>query len=58
MLTVVTSEIQPPYPDRPTEGFLNLNVEYSPMAALGIDVRGVVCVYVCVCTLFHRFPLN
>ncbi len=37
VLTVVTGEINPPYPDRPTEGFLNLNVEYSPMATLGID---------------------
>ena len=37
VLTVVTSELTPPYPDRPTEGFLNLNVEYSPMASLGID---------------------
>ena len=42
MLTVVTSELQPPYPDRPTEGFLTLNVEYSPMAALGIDVSACV----------------
>ncbi len=37
VLTVVTSELTPPYPDRPTEGFLNLNIEYSPMATLGID---------------------
>ncbi|EKU21492.1 exosome complex component RRP45 [Nannochloropsis gaditana CCMP526] len=37
VLTVVTSELTPPYPDRPAEGFLNLNVEYSPMATLGID---------------------
>ena len=35
VLTVVTSEITPPYPDRPTEGFLNINVEYSPMATPG-----------------------
>jgi len=37
VLTVVTSELTPPYPDRPTEGFLNLSIEYSPMATLGID---------------------
>lgn len=45
VLTVVTSELLPPYPDRPTEGFLALNVEYSPMAALGIDVRA--CLSAC-----------
>jgi exosome complex RNA-binding protein Rrp42 (RNase PH superfamily) len=37
---VVTCEVVPPYPDRPTEGFLNLNVEISPMAATGVDVSG------------------
>jgi hypothetical protein len=39
VLAVVTSEIVPPYPDRPTEGFLNLNVEFSPMASPNADVR-------------------
>lgn len=37
---MVTCEVVPPYPDRPTEGFLNLNVEISPMAATGVDVSG------------------
>lgn len=39
VLSVVSAEVVPPYPDRPTEGFLNFNVELSPMASISADVR-------------------
>eukprot|EP01098_Paradermamoeba_levis_P010949 TRINITY_DN4630_c0_g1_i8.p1 TRINITY_DN4630_c0_g1~~TRINITY_DN4630_c0_g1_i8.p1 ORF type:complete len:259 (-),score=74.83 TRINITY_DN4630_c0_g1_i8:268-957(-) len=35
---VVTSEIVEPFPDRPTEGFFNFNVEFSPMADPNFEV--------------------
>lgn len=34
----VHGEIVPPFPDRPTEGFLHFNVELSPMASQNFDV--------------------
>ncbi|CAM9342529.1 unnamed protein product, partial [Choristocarpus tenellus] len=33
VLAVVTGEVVPPFPDRPTEGFLYFNVELGPMAS-------------------------
>jgi len=33
VLAVVSGDVLPPFPDRPTEGFLQFNVELSPMAA-------------------------
>ncbi|OQR89760.1 exosome complex exonuclease RRP45 [Thraustotheca clavata] len=33
VLAVVSGEVVPPFPDRPTEGFLQFNVELSPMGA-------------------------
>ncbi|GLD92489.1 hypothetical protein PINS_up001048 [Pythium insidiosum] len=34
----VHGEIVPPFPDRPTEGFLHFNVELSPMASQNFEV--------------------
>ncbi|CAM9097447.1 unnamed protein product, partial [Ectocarpus sp. 6 AP-2014] len=36
VLGVVTGEVVPPFPDRPTEGFLHFNVELGPMAAASL----------------------
>lgn len=33
VLSVVTAELEAPYPDRPNEGSLRFNVEFSPMAS-------------------------
>lgn len=40
-IAVTTAEIVPPYPDRPTEGFLHLDVDMSPMASASVEVRGL-----------------
>jgi len=37
VLAVVTAEVVPPFPDRPTEGFLYFNVELSPMACPSVE---------------------
>eukprot|EP00752_Nemacystus_decipiens_P009980 g8900.t1 len=36
VLGVVTGEVVPPFPDRPTEGFLLFNVDLGPMAAASV----------------------
>ena len=33
VMTVVTAILEPPFPDRPNEGSLRINVELSPMAS-------------------------
>ena len=33
VMTVVTAALEPPFPDRPNEGSLRINVELSPMAS-------------------------
>ena len=33
VMTVVTAVLEPPFPDRPNEGSLRINVEFSPMAS-------------------------
>lgn len=33
VMSVVTAALEAPYPDRPTEGPLRFNVEFSPMAS-------------------------
>lgn len=38
MIANVHGEIVPPFPDRPTEGFLHFNVELSPMASQNFEV--------------------
>lgn len=38
MIGNVHGEIVPPFPDRPTEGFLQFNVELSPMASQNFEV--------------------
>lgn len=38
VLTVVSAEVVPPFPDHPTEGFLAINVEFSPMASEAFEV--------------------
>jgi len=37
VFVVVTAEVVPPYPDRPTDGFLNFGVELSPMASVAFE---------------------
>ena len=37
VMAVVTAEVVPPYPDRQTDGFFQLSVELSPMAAPGFE---------------------
>lgn len=39
VFAVVAAEVVKPFPDRPTDGFLHLSVELSPMASAGFDVR-------------------
>ncbi|CAM9786358.1 unnamed protein product [Pylaiella littoralis] len=39
VLGVVTGEVVPPFPDRPTDGFLHFNVELGPMAAANFGER-------------------
>ncbi len=36
---MVSEEVVPPYPDKPTEGFLKLAVELSPIASPMYEVR-------------------
>lgn len=38
MIANVHGEIVPPFPDRPTEGFLHFNVELSPMASQNFEI--------------------
>lgn len=38
VIAIVHGEIVPPFPDRPTEGFLHFNVELSPMASQNFEV--------------------
>ena len=33
VMAVVTAELEAPYPDRPNEGSIRFNVEFSPMAS-------------------------
>lgn len=40
MIANVHGEIVPPFPDRPTEGFLHFNVELSPMASQSFESSG------------------
>lgn len=41
-------QVVPPFPDRPTEGFLHFNVELGPMAAASVgEVRLVFARLVC-----------
>ena len=39
VLAVLTAQVSPPFPDRPTEGLLALNVEVPAMAGPGYEVR-------------------
>jgi len=39
VLAVLTAQVSPPFPDRPTEGLLTLNVEVPAMAGPGYEVR-------------------
>lgn len=39
-LAEVSGELVQPFPDRPSEGMLQFNVEFSPMASEGFDVYG------------------
>ena len=43
VLSVVSAEVVPPFPDRPTEGFLQFNAEFSPMANPSFEVRWSLC---------------
>lgn len=55
VMAVVVGELVAPFPDRPTEGFLNFNVELSPMASANFEVtqfilpRLFVSLSVCMC---------
>lgn len=33
VMTVITASLEAPYPDRPNEGSVRFNVEFSPMAS-------------------------
>jgi len=39
VLVKISCEVVRPYPDRPTDGFLALSVEFSPMASSKFDGR-------------------